>query len=111
MRRQTQLVLLREWSRREPRSARPAGGRLGIPGHGAHHGSVDTRRVPYYYPEPYSKVLVTIDGQQWRAVLRCRKWDAETDAWRWEVDVQIDGRTVIRKLGQEHIEPLPRPNE
>jgi hypothetical protein len=72
---------------------------------------VDTRRVPYYYPEPYPQVLVTIDGQRWAAVLRCRTWDAETEAWRWEVDVQIDGRPVIRKLGQEHIGLLPRPHE
>ena len=73
--------------------------------------SVDTRRGPYYYPEPYPKVLVTIDGQQWPAVLRCRTWDADTDAWRWEVDVQLDGRMVIKKLGQEQIELLRRPED
>jgi hypothetical protein len=26
--------------------------------------------VPYYYPEPYPRVLVTIDEQRWPAVLR-----------------------------------------
>lgn len=62
--------------------------------------------MPYFYPERYPKVLVTIDGQHWPAVLRCRTWDADTEAWRWEVDVQLDGRTVIKKLGQEHIELL-----
>jgi hypothetical protein len=70
---------------------------------------VDTRRVPYNYPEPYPRVIVTLDGQQWPGVLRRRTWDAEAWAWQWNVDVWVDGRRVSMQLGQDQIE-LVRPD-
>jgi hypothetical protein len=67
--------------------------------------------VPYEYPEPYPRVLVHLDGQRRSGVLRRRTWDADAWAWRWNVDVWIDGRRVTKQLGQDEIELVPRPDD
>ena len=54
---------------------------------------------------------VTEDGHQWPGVLRRRTWDAEAWAWRWDVDVWLDGRRVSRQLGQDQIELVPDPKD
>jgi hypothetical protein len=72
---------------------------------------MDTRRVPYEYPEPYPRVLVHLDGQPRPGVLRRRTWDADAGAWRWSVDASIDGRRVTKQLGQDEIELLPQSDD
>jgi hypothetical protein len=44
-------------------------------------------------------------------VLRRRTWDADASAWRWNMDVWIDGRRVTRQLGQNEIELAPQPDD
>jgi hypothetical protein len=72
---------------------------------------VDPRRVPYDYPEPYPRVLITLDGQQWPGVLRRRTWDADAGAWRGSVDACVDGHRVSRQVGQGQVELLPSVDE
>jgi hypothetical protein len=68
---------------------------------------VDARRVPYDYPEPYPRVLVTLDGQQWPGVLRRRTWEAGAGEWRWSVDAWIDEHRASTQVGQGQLQLLP----
>src|SRR5689334_13515147 len=64
-----------------------------------------SRTTVFAPPRPGGR-LVHLDEQRWPGVLRRRTWDADAEAWRWNVDVWIDGHRVTQQLGQDEIEEV-----